>query len=59
MADNRHTIRNLDKDLIVEARIYALQTGQSLGEVMNSTMDFFFANIDDTVDYEIDVDACV
>jgi len=25
MSENRHTIRNLDRDLVVEARIHALQ----------------------------------
>ncbi len=39
MQENRHTIRNLDRDLIVDARIHVLQTGRrSLGELVSDAI---------------------
>lgn len=40
MSENRHTIRNLDRDLIIEARIHALQTGRcTLGELVTDAIE--------------------
>jgi hypothetical protein len=53
MGYQRHTIRHLDPDLLLEARIFALQTGQRLGDVVNQAIDFFISEesegIEDTV----------
>lgn len=39
MQENRHTIRNIDRDLIIDARIHALQTGRcSLGELVSDAI---------------------
>ncbi len=43
MEHHRHTIRNLDKNLILDARIHALQTGQTLGELINDCLEFFLS----------------
>lgn len=39
MSENRHTIRNLDPELITQARIHVLQTGRvNLGELFNEAV---------------------
>ena len=47
MSHHRHTIRNLDRDLILEARIYALQSGQTLGELINFILDEFLTDLEE------------
>jgi len=47
MSDHRHTIRNLDRETVQNARIYALQTGRTLGELVNESLEFFMAEADD------------
>ena len=40
MSENRQTIRNLDRDLVVNARIHALQTGRrTLGELVSDAIE--------------------
>ena len=34
----RTTIRNLDEDAYLEARVYALQTGQPVGQVISDAV---------------------
>lgn len=46
MQNHRHTIRNIDPELIMEARIYALQTGMTLGELINSSLEWFMSEDD-------------
>lgn len=55
MQTTRHTVRNIDKELITEARIFALQTGQNLGEIINQSLVNYLYE-DDEVDVEIDED---
>lgn len=39
MSENRHTIRNLDPELITQARIHVLQTGRAtLGELVSEAV---------------------
>lgn len=45
MQNNRHTIRNLDRELIIEARIHVLQTGRrSLGELISDAIELLIEN---------------
>lgn len=40
MSENRHTIRNLDHDLMVEAKVHVLQTGRrTLGELVSDAIE--------------------
>lgn len=40
MSENRHTIRNLDRNLVMEARVHALQTGRrTLGELVTDAIE--------------------
>ncbi|WP_306142631.1 hypothetical protein [Roseibium sp. MMSF_3412] len=41
MQTTRHTIRNIDPQLLLEARILALQTDQRLGDIVNQALDCF------------------
>ena len=47
MTANRKTIRNIDEDVLIDARIYALQTGRNLGELVNESLLFFMNEADD------------
>lgn len=47
MSDNRRTIRNIDAEVIREARIYALQTNRTLGELVTESLAFFMDEADD------------
>ncbi|MDU8928308.1 hypothetical protein RXV86_13005 [Alisedimentitalea sp. MJ-SS2] len=47
MDNHKHSIRKLDKDLILEARIHALQTGQTLGELINRCIDEYLSQFGD------------
>jgi hypothetical protein len=56
MQNHRHTVRNIDPDLILEARMLALQTGQRLGDVINEALESFLEDTDLTdedADYDI------
>lgn len=44
MATDRHTIRNLDRDLLLEARILSLQTGLTLGETLNHALEAYLGD---------------
>lgn len=52
MDTHKHSIRNLDRNLILEARIYALQTGQTLGEVINSCLEEYLPQTEAEEDWE-------
>lgn len=41
--DNKVSVRNIDKDLWTEARIYATRNNQSLGSVINAALKNFLA----------------
>jgi len=43
MAKDRHTIRNLNPELLLEARILALQTGRTLGETLNHALEYYLS----------------
>jgi len=49
MQTHRHTIRNIDPELIIEARIYALQIGLTLGELVNCSLEWYMSG-DEEVD---------
>ena len=55
MQDHRHTVRNIDPDLILEARMLALQTGQRLGDVINEALELLLDDRDHD-DQEFDYD---
>lgn len=42
MQKKRHTVRNLDPELLKEARIHAIETGQTLGDVINESLEIYF-----------------
>ena len=45
MSENRHTIRNLDRELVIEARVHALQTGRrGLGELVSDAIELLIAH---------------
>ena len=44
MAHVRNTIRNIDQALLLEARVLALQSDQSLGEVITAALEFYLAD---------------
>ena len=46
MEHTRNTIRHLEPDLLIEARILALQTGQRLGDVINDALIQYFDDIE-------------
>lgn len=51
MQENRHTIRNLDRDLIIDARIHVLQSGRrSLGELVTDAIQLLL--LEETLDEE-------
>ena len=40
MSKNRHTIRNIDHDLMIEAKVHVLQTGRrTLGELVSDAIE--------------------
>lgn len=43
MQATRHTFRNIPKDLILEAKIHALQTERTLGELVSDALEFLIA----------------
>ncbi|GFE64926.1 hypothetical protein [Litoreibacter roseus] len=53
MSGNRHTIRNLDPELLVEAKVHVLQTGRrSLGELISDAIELLIEH--ETRDDELD-----
>lgn len=50
MDQHRHTFRNIDRDLVREARIHAIETGQSLGEVINAALGWYLYELDTAQD---------
>jgi hypothetical protein len=47
MNRDRYTIRNLDEDLMMEARLLAIQNRWTLGETINDALAYYFCNEDD------------
>ncbi len=47
MTTEKHSVRNLDYDLILEARIHGLRTDQTLGEIINRSLDLYLAQFDE------------
>lgn len=47
MPDNKKTIRNIDDDIMLEARMYAIQTKRTMGELVSESLAFFMAEADD------------
>ena len=50
MIQHRHTIRNIDPDLIREARIYALESECRLGDIINAALGHFLHHEEDVPD---------
>jgi len=46
MSQHRHTFRNIDQDLIRDARIHAIETEQTLGEVINAALSWYLYELD-------------
>ena len=44
---SRYTIRNLDKDLMMEARLLAVQNRQTLGEIVSEALAYYLIDDDD------------
>jgi len=40
----RNTIRNIDQDLLIEARVLALQSEQTLGQIVTDALEFYLAD---------------
>lgn len=47
MADNRKTIRNIDPDVLIDARVYAIRTGQTLGDLITESLEYFMSEVDE------------
>lgn len=47
MSTARKTIRNIDPDVLLDARIYALKTERTLGELVCESLLFFMSEADD------------
>ena len=41
MSRDRKTIRNIDPGVLLEAKLYALENGITLGELINQSLMFF------------------
>lgn len=54
MKQRRHTIRHIDPNLFLEARILALRTGQRVGDIINEALEKFLEEHewDEDEDYE-------
>lgn len=42
MSSTRHTFRNIPDDIILEAKIHALQTDRTLGELVTDALENLF-----------------
>ena len=47
MQTTRHTFRNIPKDLILEAKIHALQTERTLGQLVSDSLEYLIAEESD------------
>jgi hypothetical protein len=56
MIENRKTIRNIDTDVLLEARIYALRTQRTLGDLITESLEFFMSEADDP-QWNFDIEA--
>lgn len=43
MSDTRHTFRNIPPDVILDAKIHALQTERTLGQMVADALTFLIA----------------
>jgi len=50
MNPNRYTIRNLDPELMLEARLLAVQNRQTLGEIVSEALAYYLVEDDDDID---------
>jgi hypothetical protein len=50
MNRDRYTIRNLDENLMMEARLLAIQNRWTLGETINDALSYYFCDEDDVAD---------
>lgn len=50
MIQHRHTIRNIDPELIKEARIYAIESECCLGDIINAALGHFLHHQEDVSD---------
>lgn len=50
MTQTRHTIRNIDPEIMLEARVFSVQNSQTLGETMTEALEYYFSNITDEDD---------
>ncbi len=41
MPNERKTIRNIDPDILLEAKVFALQHGLTLGDLISRSLTFF------------------
>ncbi len=47
MTQIRHSIRNIDPEMIMEARLFSVRNKQPLGETITEAIDFYLENIVD------------
>ena len=52
MKTHKHSIRNLDRNLILDARIYALQSGETLGELINRCLEAYLFETEESEEWE-------
>ena len=45
MTPNRYTIRNIDPELMHEARVIAVQNRQTLGEFLSDCLSYYIENL--------------
>jgi hypothetical protein len=57
MAYDRKTIRNIDPDVLREARVFALQNDMNLGELVTQSLLFFIEEVD-VESLHLDMEAC-
>lgn len=50
MTQTRHTIRNIDPEIMLEARVFSVQNSQTLGETVSEALEFYLSNITDEDD---------
>ena len=46
MTPNRHTIRNIDPDTLLEARVFSVQNQQTLGDTVTEALEYYFSNME-------------
>jgi len=47
MTTNRHTIRNINPEVMLEARVFSVQNCQTLGETLTEALEFYLSSITD------------